>query len=383
MEEKITKETIFFDNSATTKPAPEVVEAMRNALEVQWGNPSSLHSSGLDAEHLVSDARNAVLSALGVKRGEGTIYFTSGGTESNNTAIFGTVYAKGGSSRHVISTASEHPSVREPLKRLEADGVKVTRLSTKGGRIDIDELKAALTPDTRLVTLMLVNNETGALYDIKSAFEAVHRYDPKITTHCDATQAFKKVKFTPSSIGADLVTISSHKIHGPKGIGALYVSKAVKTNKRLIPYMLGGEQEDGMRGGTENVPGIAGFGAAAKLPYNEAAVIAAKQYIINNLPERIEVNAPEAAVPHILSIRLPNIKSETMLHYLSSLNIFVSTGSACSSRSLKVSQALTEFGLDPKQADSTLRISLNDDTTEEMCKKLCEALRAGVERFAR
>jgi len=374
---------IFFDNSATTKPVPEVIMAMHNALEVQWGNPSSLHSSGLDAEHLVTDARNAVLSALGVKRGEGTIYFTSGGTESNNTAIFGTVYAKGGTNRHVISTASEHPSVREPLKRLEANGVKVTYLKTTGGKIDPEELKNALTPDTRLVTLMLVNNETGALYDIKTLFDTVHRYDPKITTHCDATQAFKKVKFTPASIGADLVTVSSHKIHGPKGIGALYVSKAVKTNKRLIPFMLGGGQEDGMRGGTENVPGIAGFGAAAKLPYNETAVIEAKERIIAALPERVNVNLPENAVPHILSIRLPDIKSETMLHYLSSEGIFVSTGSACSSRSLKVSAALTEFGLTPKEADSTLRISLGDDTTAEMCGRFTEILKTGVTRFAR
>jgi len=375
--------TIFFDNSATTRPAPEVIEAMKNALEVSWGNPSSLHSAGLDAEHIVRDSRTAVLEALGVKRGEGTLYFTSGGTEANNTAVFGSVYAKGGNSRHVISTGSEHPSIRQPLEKLEAQGVRVTRLSTKGGKLDLDELKAALSPDTRLVTLMLVNNETGALYDIKSAFDIVKRYDPKITTHCDATQAFMKVPFTPMSLGAELVTVSAHKIHGPKGIGALYVSKTVKTNKRLVPFMLGGEQEEGMRAGTENVPGIAGFGAAVKLPYDLKAVEAARELIVSSLPGRAAVNLPEKYVPHILSIRLPKIKSETMLHYLSSVGIFVSTGSACSSKSLKVSKALTEFGLAPEEADSTLRISLGDDTTPEMCRRFAEALEAGINRFAR
>ncbi len=379
----MTDMNIFFDNSATTRPAREVIDAMKGALEVQWGNPSSLHSAGLDAEHLVSSSREAILNALGVKRGDGTVYFTSGGTEANNTAVFGSVYAKGGSSRHVISTASEHPSIREPLAKLEANGVRVTRLKTLGGRLDLDELRAALSPDTRLVTLMLVNNETGAIYDVKAAFDIVKRYNDKITTHCDATQAFGKLSFSPKSLGAELVTVSAHKIHGPKGIGALYVSKAVKTNKRLVPYLLGGEQEDGMRAGTENVPGIAGFAAAVKLPYNVDAVKSARERITSNLPDGVTVNLPENPAPHILSLCLHGIKSETMLHQLSSEGIFVSTGSACSSKSLKVSVALTEFGLTPADADSTIRVSIGDDATDEMCDVFRDALDRAVKRFRR
>ena len=374
---------VYFDNSATTRPAPEVIAAMRRALEEEWGNPSSLHSAGLAAEHLVTEAREAVLHALGVKPGEGRLLFTGSGTESNNTAVFGSVFAKSGDRRHVVSTAGEHPSVLRPLERLETLGVRVTYLSTRGGVLDIDELTAALTPDTRLVTLMLVNNETGALYDIAAAFEAVKRYSPKITTHCDATQAFGKIPFTPSSLHADLVTVSAHKIHGPKGVGALYISKETVTNKRLIPFMLGGGQEEGMRAGTENVPGIAGFGAAARLPYSAEAVKAARQRILAHLNADVSVNQPPVFAPHILSLRLPDIKSETMLHYLSSLNIFVSTGSACSSKSLKVSRALTEFGLTPKEADSTLRVSIGDDADEAACLRFCEALDAGVRRFRR
>ena len=276
------------------------------------------------------------------------------------------------------------------VARLEADGFDVVRIPTRGGVLDTDAVRAALTEPVALCTLMLVNNETGARYDVESVFRAVHAAYPAALCHCDAVQGFLKVPFTPAALGADMVTVSAHKIHGPKGVGALYVSAEILKNKHLIPILPGGGQENGYRSGTENTVGIAGFGAAAaagaaSFREDEARLRALRDYGAARLTSLgLRVNAPcGATAPHILSVTVPNIKSETMLHHLSSLGICVSAGSACSSHHREPSRALTAFGLSPADADSTLRISFGSQNTREDVNALCAGLEAGMARLAR
>ena len=319
------------------------------------------------------------------------INFTSGGTEANNTAIFGTVYAKKRRvSNRIISTDSEHPSVENALQRLEADGFDVVRVSTKGGMLDLDEYNEALKTPPILVTMMMVNNETGAVYDVAKAFDMAKKNCKDTVTHCDAVQGFLKCRFTPMSIHADLVSISSHKIHGPKGTGVLYVDPAVTKAKQIVPLIHGGEQEYGFRPGTENTVCIAGFGAAAEtgranFNANIEKMKALREYALSILPESgAMLNLPTGdAAPHVISIRLPDIKSETMLHHLSSNGICVSSGSACSSHSKKTSRALLAFGLSPREADCTLRVSLCENNTNEDIDQLCRGLASGIGSLVR
>lgn len=378
---------IYFDNSATTPLSEAAKRAMSEAMEI-YANPSSLHAEGLKARRTVEDARASVAEALGIRSlGGSQIIFTSSGSEANNTAIFGTVYAKKRRiSNRIITTDGEHPSVENALARLEGEGFEVIRISTKGGSLDFEAYREALKLQPILVTMMMVNNETGAVYDVASAFDMAKKAYPDTVTHCDAVQGFLKKKFTPASIRADLVTVSAHKIHGPKGVGALYIDAQMIKTKRIVPYIIGGGQELSFRAGTENTVGIAGFGAAARaeslaFSENTSRMREVREYLVEKLSElNVTLNIPEGeCAPHILSITLPNIKSETMLHFLSGKGICVSSGSACSSRSLKTSRALTAFGLLPARADCTVRVSLSALNTIAEADEFISVLKQGIE----
>ncbi len=379
---------IYFDNSATTALTEQVKRAMNEAMEC-YGNPSSLHSAGLEAEKILREARKSIAEALGVRSlRDSQLIFTSSGSEASNLAIFGSVYAKARrTANKIITTDSEHPSVENPMKRLEAEGFKIVRIPTKCGELDM-EMLCKEAEGVLLASIMMVNNETGALYDVEKAFKTIKAKSPDAVCHCDAVQGFLKKKFTPQSLGADLITISAHKIHGPKGVGALYIDPDMIKKKKIVPYILGGGQEYGLRSGTENTIGIAGFGAAAKegsasLEPSLEKMRELRNYIISNMPGEIKVNDPKNAAPHVVNITLPRIKSETMLHYLSSKGIFVSSGSACSSHSATPSSALIAFGLSPKDADCSLRISLCELNTKEDADALVSSLGEGLASLVR
>ena len=380
---------IYFDNSATTALSESVKEAMRAAMD-NYGNPSSLHSCGLSAEKLLREARKNIGEALGVRSlKDSELIFTSCGSEASNLAIFGTVFAKTRrTANKIITTDSEHPSVEKPLRRLEENGFNVVRIPTRKGILDMEMLEKE-ADGVLLASMMMANNETGAIYNVEEAFGIIKRKSPDAVTHCDAVQGFLKKKFIVSSLGADLITVSAHKIHGPKGVGALYISPDIIKKKKLIPYILGGGQEFGLRSGTENTVGIAGFGRAAKdgyasLEQSVHAMLSVRDYIVSHMPSEIRVNLPEGErAPHIVNITLPRIKSETMLHFLSSKGIFVSSGSACSSHSSTPSSALIAFGLSPKEADCSLRISLCENNTTEEADALISALSEGLDALVR
>ncbi len=382
---------IYLDNSATTPLSPAAVAAIEEAMKT-FGNPSSLHAAGQSAHALLARARGQVAGALGVKNPKpGELIFTASGTEANATVIWGTVHAK--ARRHanrIITTDCEHPSVEEMMRRMEQDGLEVVRIPTKGGALDMDFALHALETPTLLVSLMMVNNEIGAAFDVGRVFAAAKAKDPATVTHTDAVQGFLKVPFTPASIYADLVTVSGHKIHGPKGVGALYVSPDTIKTKRLVPLVPGGGQEFGMRSGTENVIGICGFGAAAAEGFshradNIAHMIALRDSLDARLVAMgVQVNRPLGdRAPHIVSLTLPSIKSQTMLNFLSAKGICVSSGSACSSHAQKVSPSLAAFGLKAHEADCTLRVSLSEWNTEADVEAFCEALTAGMAGLVR
>lgn len=389
---------LYLDNSATTPLAPEVRKAMAEAYDEVWGNPSSLHSAGNAAERLLTESRRAVLEAMGIRNLPAVqlnrLIFTGSGTEANNIALFGTAHAKPSCrGMRIVTTPDQHPSVSEPLRRLEAEGFEVVRISVEGGALDMAELEAALDSRTLLLSIMGVNNETGAAYDAAGAFALARRINPEIITHTDAVQSFLKLPdpsgYQPDRLNADLMTVSAHKLNGPKGVGALYISERLLTGKRIAPIMFGGGQEFGFRSGTENVAGAAGFAAACGLPRSPEAAAAARSKIIALLAERapgVAVNQPAAAAPHILSLTLPDVQSETMVHFLSQSDIYVSGGSACSSRSRKVSESLTAFGLSPREAARTIRVSLpvgagSEALTDAGCEAFADALAAGLARL--
>lgn len=362
---------IYLDNSATTPLTPAVKESMMQAMEA-FGNPSSLHSLGLSAEKIVTASRDAIFSALNIRNKDAyRLYFTSSGSEANNQVLFGTAKAKNFRfTPRIITTDSEHPSVLEPLSVLKNSGVEIVTLSTHGGKISLDEVREAVNERTILISIMAVNNETGAIYDLKSIFSLAKRLNPQIITHTDCVQGFLKIPFSPETVMADAVSLSAHKIHGPKGVGALLLSKALITAKRVTPLIYGGGQEGGMRSGTENVIGIAGFGAAAKeaaasLTIFREEALALREAFLSALPQEVKVNRPEKFAPHIISITLPRLRSETLLHRLSAEGIFVSSGSACASNKKGSNYVLPAFGLSSEDADSTLRISLSRNTTKE------------------
>ena len=384
-------QTVYLDNSATTPLCPAAKQAMSEAMEV-YGNPSSLHGAGQAAHALVTRARGQVAAALGIRTPKpGELVFTSSGTEASALAIFGTVYAKPRRfGRRIITTDCEHPSVEEALRRLEADGLEVIRIATKGGVLDTEAAIAALCEPTLLVTMMMVNNETGAAFDVARVFAAAKAKDSRTVTHCDAVQGFLKIPFTPSGIHADLITVSGHKIHGPKGVGALYIHPDILKTRRMIPYVVGGGQEFGLRSGTENTVGICGFGAAAQAGLSTRAsdvqhMTALRDALDAALSDMgVQVNRPVAGrAPHILHLTLPDIKSQTMLNFLSAKGICVSSGSACSSHATAVSPALLAFGLSAHEADCSLRISLSANNTREDVDALLAALAEGIATLVR
>ena len=382
---------IYLDNSATTPLCDSAIKTMTEAMGT-YGNPSSLHSVGLAAQKLVDEARSALGIALGVRMPKpGQLVFTSSGTEANNLAIRGCVYSKTRrAANKIITTDSEHPSVENLLRKLEEDGFEVVRISTRCGVIDLSALEKELDKNVLLVTMMMVNNETGAAYDVGKIFSMVKSKCPDAVTHCDAVQGFMKVKFTPASINADLVSVSAHKIHGPKGVGALYISADILKQRKMSPIVFGGGQDNGFRSGTENVVGIAGFGAAVreaylKLEENISHMSAVREFALLKLSALdVRLNSPIGnAAPHIINFTLPNIKSETMLHYLSGEGIYVSSGSACSSHSAMPSRALTAFGLSPADADCSLRVSISEQTTESDIDALVEHLQTALRVLVR
>lgn len=352
----------YFDNSATTAPCSDAVNAMSDALINCWGNPSSLHSSGNRAKELLDASRSDIAKKLGCLPEE--IYFTSGGTETNNLAVIGAAHKMRRQGKRIVSTSVEHPSVDEALNQLEAEGFEVIKLKVDGyGRINEKDLYAAVNSNTILVTMMLVNNEVGTIMPVEAARRAVLMARSPALIHCDAVQAFGKMPVKPSALGVDLMTISSHKIHGPKGVGALYVRKGVKINARTF----GGSQENKVRPGTEPMPAIAGFAAAARVlpdPKKQLEHIAAmRDYMVAKLGEigDIVINSPPDALPYVTNISVLGIKSEPMLNFLSDRGICVSAGSACSKG--KKSHVLSQMGLDHKRLDSPLRISFSRFTT--------------------
>ena len=369
---------------------------MTDALTERWANPSSVHAAGNTANALLSEARRTALRSLGVRREtEGSIFFTGSGTEADNLALLGTVYAKNrpvrGTSRgRILISEGEHAAIEQTAVRLEKDGFEICRIPTRGGEIDFDYVQVH-AEGVILVSVMLVNNETGALYDVRRVFDTVRRVSPDAVTHTDAVQGFMKVRFTPASLGADLVSISGHKIGGPKGIGALYVSEPILRAKKLIPTVTGGGQESGYRSGTENVPGIAGFAAACRAASETfaercAAVAALRARLLDELAKspEIRVNTPASAADHIVSVTMPGIRSETVLNDLSAKGICISAGSACSAHAQKkASRALTAFGLTPDEADTTVRVSLSYENTAQEIDALTAALADAAARLAR
>lgn len=390
-------ESIYLDNSATTPLCDEAAEKMEYVAKNIYGNPSSLHTLGMNAEKEIEEARKNIFSAMGAsKYGKvkpQMLVFTSSGTEANNLALIGAATAKerrrGGK---IIVGETEHPSVTETAKYLSSLGYKVAFIPSPKGVWDKEKYLYELTQDTILVSAMLVNNETGAINNIKEIADAAREKNPEVLVHCDAVQGFLKTPEPLASFPADLITVSSHKIGGPKGVGALFVREKVLTSKGIVPVIHGGGQEYGLRSGTENTIGIAGFGAAAKIGEKTLAEELSKfsrlrklaeNIISEKLPE-IRINTPLCRhADHIISLTIPGIRSETMLHFLSSRGIYVSSGSACSSNTGHKSHVLLSYGMSENEADSTIRVSLGKCNSESDIEKLCDALSCGIASLAR
>ena len=374
---------IYLDNSATTKPCPEAVEAMMKALTEDWANPSGLYDFGIQAGRDLKNARHQVEAALGAEPDR--VFFTSGGTEADNWAIFGTVKRLGKRGKHIITTAVEHHAVLNPMKDLESRGFEVTYLQPDSdGRISVADLKAALRKDTILVSIMMVNNESGAVMPISQMAKLTHRVCPDAIFHTDAVQGFLKVPFQAKTLGADLISISSHKIHGPKGAGALYISPRLKS---FPAYLLGGDQENGYRSGTEGTPAILGFAAACSAGAKTFRTdIAHEKALLGKLTAAVEemkgieiLGCHEA--PHILSLSVPGVPTQNTLNLLQEDGICVSAGSACAKGHR--SHVLTAMNLQPDVIDGAFRISLCKDTTEEEIDTLLHSLKQKILPFKR
>jgi cysteine desulfurase len=353
---------IYLDNSATTKPYDEVVEYVSKVSREFYGNPSSLHTKGIEAESLVKKARTQIADSLKAEARD--ICFTSGGTESNNLAILGYLKANPRVGRHIITSEIEHPSVLEVYRHLAAEGYKVDYIPVDNrGIIKLDVLKAAISNETALLSFIHTNNETGSVQPIEEISKIRKQLGQNAVLHVDAVQAFGKTPIYPVNSNIDLLSFSSHKIHGPKGVGGLYIRKGLK----LKPVLIGGGQESALRSGTENVPGICGFGLAAEKTFadikeNYARTVALRDYFIEKVKENFKeslINSPEDASPYIINVSFPNLKSEVLLHHLEQRNIFVSTGSACSSRKTHHSYVLKAMGVSSAYIDGAIRFSLS------------------------
>lgn len=360
---------VYFDNSATTRCYDAVKEIVIRTMTEDFGNPSAMHLKGVEAEKYVKDSSAKLARILKVQEKE--ILFTSGGTESDNLALIGAAMANKRSGNHIITTAVEHPAVGQPALFLQEQGFEVTYLPVDNrGVVKLDALEAVLRPDTILVSVMYVNNEVGAVMPVEEIGRRIREKSPKALFHVDAIQAFGKYRIYPKKMGIDLLSVSSHKIHGPKGVGFLYINEKAK----LQPQILGGGQQSGMRSGTDNVPGIAGLGVAAEEIYhdldaNVERMYSLKEHIAKGLEKipdiRINGMALREGAPQILSISVMGVRSEVLLHSLEERGIFVSAGSACSSHKRKPSSTLTAMGMAKDQIESTVRLSFSEENTAE------------------
>ena len=380
----------YLDNSATTRCYKEVADLVYKMMLEDYGNPSSMHQKGVEAEKYVKEAKERIARILKVNEKE--ILFTSGGTESNNLALIGGAMANRRAGNRIITTAIEHPAVSAPMQFLKEQGFDLVVLPVDGqGVVRMDALKEALTPDTILVSTMYVNNEIGAVEPVEEIGKLVHENCPKALYHVDAIQAFGKYRIFPKKSGIDLLSVSGHKIHGPKGVGFLYINEKA----RIIPQILGGGQQNGMRSGTDNVPGIAGLGLAAKMSYENFEEKIAHMYelkkqlveglenidgvIVNGMPVR-------EGAPHIVSASFLGVRSEVLLHTLEDRGIYVSAGSACSTHKRAGSPTLTALGMKKAQMETTVRFSFEEENTKEQidyCLQVLQEVLPMLKRFTR
>lgn len=368
----------YLDNSATTRCVEPVAELVSHLMTNSYGNPSSMHLKGVEAEKYIREAKETLGQLLKVSEKE--LFFTSGGTESNNLAIIGCAMANARRGKHLITTMVEHPSVSKPMKYLEEQGFRVTYLPVdEKGVVSLEALEEAICHDTILVSVMYVNNEVGAVMPIEEIARRIRRRKPDIIFHVDAVQAFGKYRIYPKKMGIDLLSVSGHKIHGPKGAGLLYVNEKI----RIVPILFGGEQQRGLRSGTENVPGIAGLAKAAEICYTDfeektERLFGLKRRFVEGVSElpMVQVNGPcdETGAPHIVSVSFAGIRSEVLLHALEEKGIYASAGSACSAHKRTTSATLSAMRLNKNLLDSTLRFSFSTETTEEEIKYCIQVL---------
>lgn len=372
----------YFDNSATTPVYPEVRDLVVKLMEEDYGNPSSLHLKGVKAAGYIKDARERLARLMKVQPKE--IVFTSGGTESNNMALIGGALANRRAGNKIITTSVEHASVGSTVDFLKDMGFEVVRIGVDSrGLIDEQQLIDAVDDDTIIVSVMYVNNEIGAVMPIQDLVKRVKEKNPSVLIHVDAIQAFGKYTIYPGRMGIDMMSVSSHKFHGPKGVGALYIRDRVKVK----PIIYGGGQQSGMRSGTENVPGIAGMVLAAEMTYNDLDAKVEhmrqlKEHLIGELTQIEDVYSNSGDAPHIASITFKGVRSEVMLHALEERGVYVSSGSACSSNKHSVSSTLKSIGLPQEKLESTLRFSFSPENTMDQvdyavdcCKELLPVLR--------
>lgn len=374
---------IYLDNSATTRVIPEALEAMTDACTQDYGNPSSLHGKGHKAERILRKVREDVALVLSCRPEE--VYFTSGGTEANNWAILGSANRHRRRGRHIVTSQIEHPSVINTCKYLENSGFEVTYVSVdSSGVVDPEEIQSSLGKDTILVSVMHVNNETGAIQPINEVGTLVKNYNEEIAFHVDAVQSFCKLDLDLEEGRIDLLSLSAHKLHGPKGTGALFIRRG----KELPPFFMGGEQEQKLRAGTENVPGIAGFGAAIRAASegfgrrHEHIGMLKKRFVEalkQKVPSMVVNGSLEQSVPHIVNLSFPGLKGEVLVHWLEQYDIFVSTGSACHSRGGQASHVLKAMGVDGKRLEGAIRVSFSEFNTLEEIDFAAVKLAAAVE----
>lgn len=376
------KQIVYLDNSATTKPCNKTIQNVNSALCDTWGNPSSLYDIGFYAQQLIDSTRKSASTLFKCREEE--IFFTGSGTESNNTAILGAAYSRKKRGNRIVTTSIEHPSVLETMKRLEADGFEIIYLKPQAnGTIDINQLKSAVNKSTILVSIMLVNNETGAIQPVKEASQFIKQVGAPALLHSDGVQAFGKMPINLNDLGVDFFTASGHKIHGPKGVGLLYIKKGVV----IKPLLTGGGQEKNMRSGTESVPLIYGLGGAIDSLGNINENLKAQKELWNYAKETlldtgfITINSPYEALPYILNVSVEGYRSETLLHFLEAQGVYVSSGSACAKG--EGSYVLREMGLDKKRVDSALRISFSRDNTKADVDALKDALISATQKLRR
>lgn len=378
----------YLDNSATTRQFDEVTEYMCHVMKEVYGNPSSMHMVGINAENEIRKAKEIIASNLKVSEKE--ILFTSGGTESDNMALIGAAFANKRAGNHLITSKIEHPAILETMRYLEEQGFTVTYLDVdEYGRVPVENLQKAFTEDTIIVSIMHVNNEIGALMPIEELGKVIKDYNPRILFHVDAVQSFGKYKINPKKMKIDMLSVSGHKIHGPKGMGFLYINEKVKIN----PIIFGGGQQKGMRSGTENVPGIAGIGLATQLIYKDFEEKVNKLYELKEyfVSEVIKIDGASAngipegdvrkSAPHVMSISFRGVRAEVLLHALEAKGIYVSSGSACASNHPATSGTLLAIGLDKSLLDSTIRFSLSVESTKEELEYTLEVLKTEVEKL--